>query len=64
MSEELEDSIVHAREWLANPGAAAIEPGEETATRFARAVVKLADTCVIGFPCERHGRALESMRSV
>lgn len=52
---------------LADPGAAATEPGEETATCFARALVQLADACVIGVPCEKHhgavhGREAEELR--
>jgi hypothetical protein len=55
---EVEDTIEAARSWLAYPGASAIEPGEETATRFAKTVIKLADACVVGVSCDRHGGAV------
>lgn len=55
---EVEDAIAHARSWLAYPGAPMIEPGEETATRFAKIVVELADACVVGVSCDRHGGAV------
>jgi hypothetical protein len=62
MSKDLTEVIDDARSWLAYPGAPAIEPGEETATRFARALVQLADACadacVVGATCDRHGGAV------
>lgn len=56
--QEVKAVIDHARSWLSDPGAPANEPGEETATRFARALVQLADACVVGVPCEKHGDAV------
>jgi hypothetical protein len=55
---EVEDTIEAARSWLAYPGAPAIEPGEEIATRFAKTVVKLAGACIVGVSCDRHGGAV------
>jgi hypothetical protein len=55
---EVEEVIVLARSWLAYPGAPAIEPGEETATRFAKVVIQLAGACVVGVSCDRHGGAV------
>ena len=55
---EMKHAISHAHSWLAYPGSPVIEPGEETATRFAKTVVQLADACVVGVTCDRHGGAV------
>ena len=55
-SEEIEDTIDVARECLESK---IVESDAEVlALDFAEALVQVADACVVGVPCEKHGGAV------
>jgi hypothetical protein len=61
-SDEFEETVGVARNYLQ---ASALEPlpVARLARNFAEAIVKLADCCVIGMPCEKHGGAVHGQEA-
>jgi hypothetical protein len=64
--DEFEDTVDVAREYLQGSSANVVHghwDAELLAKDFAEVLVKLADVCVVGVPCERHGGAVHGQEA-
>lgn len=67
-SDQIEEIVSLARGYLKGNVSEADVRAWESSRDFARALVQIADTCVVGLPCDRHaevvhGKEAEELRS-